>query len=242
MTNPDFIVKMSDRTLGGALRTSDLRKIKSKLDGRGFVLLPSDTCYSLAAYAAFDDTYGNINKILRRGKEPISLCASNYEEALKWVDRGSYAALAILENFTPGPITVVCAPSNSVLRKSRFFKNTIGDEECRIGMRISDSIVEREVSATSENYLITTVAVRDPKNNSVITDFERALEIVGAGIKAFGGAGWGAIEGRDFIGTHSTVVVAERNGAVKLIREGAISFREIEAASRMVPSTHYDEW
>lgn len=242
MSKPDFIITLSERTPGGSLRTSNLRRVRSKLMHQGFVVLPSDTCYSLAAYAAVDDTHKNINKILSRGNEPISLCAANFEEVLKWIDGSNYAALALLENFTPGPITVVCAPSESIRQHSRFFQNTIGDTKGEIGIRISDSVVERDVSATNENYLITTTAIRDPQTKRAVTDFGSALEIVEKGIAAFGGAGWGAIEGASFAKAHSTVVRASRDGTVHLIREGAIPFHEIEAASRITPSTHFDDW
>lgn len=242
MTKPEFVIRLSSRTAGGSLRTSDLRLIKSKLTAQGFVLLPSDTCYSLAAYAVYDDTHSNINKILSRGEEPISLCASNYEEALKWIDNSNHTAITLLEQFTPGPITVVCTTSDTVRQRVRFFRNAIAAKNGTIGMRISDSIVERQVSATNENYLITTTAVRDPASKRAITEFNKALEIVQRGIKAFGRAGWGAIEGGGFFERHSTVVEASREGRLQLIREGGIPFSKIEAASRIMPSTMYEDW
>lgn len=242
MSKPEFVIRKSDRTPAGSLRTSDVRRIRSKLMAQGFIVVPSDTCYSLAAYAAVDDTHKNINKILSRGNEPISVCAANIEEALKWIDGSNYAAISILEQFTPGPITLVCNPSEWAQGFSRFFSNTIGDKKGNIGIRISDSLIERDVAATSD-YLITTPAIRDPNNNhSIVTDFARALEIVESGIAAFGGAGWGAIEGDGFLQVHSTVVKANRDGTVHLIREGAIPLSEIEVAARIIPSTLFDDW
>jgi len=241
MSKPEFVILSSERTPGGALHTAALRRIRSKLQSQGFILLPSDTCYSLAAYAAFDNTHRNINTILSRGDDPISLCAANYEEALRWIDARNYVAQALLEHFTPGPITVVCAPSASVRHRTRFFNNTIGDTQGQIGIRIPDSFVERDVSATNSNYLITTTAVRDPQTKAAVTSFEKALDIVQRGIAAFGGAGWGAIQGNGFSGSHSTVVIANRGG-VKLIRAGAIAFDDIKTAATIMPSTVHEDW
>lgn len=241
MSEPDFVIPFSNRTRGGSLRTSDLRIVRSKLMAQGFALLPSDTCYSLAAYAAHDDTYANINKILSRDGSPISLCASDYETALKWIDNKNFVALTLLEQFTPGPITVVCSPSEALRPNSRFFEKTISATNNMIGIRIPDSVVERQVSATHDAYLITTVAVRNPTSKLVVTDFIEAVELVKRGIIAFGGAGWCAIEGGTFYDSHSTVVQANRNGA-QLIREGDIPFSKIESASKIMPSMAYEDW
>ena len=69
MNKPSFIIKHTDRTKSGALSTSNLQKIRQQFLWRGMILLPSDTCYSIASMAEGRDTYDRINLLLNRNKE-----------------------------------------------------------------------------------------------------------------------------------------------------------------------------
>ncbi len=66
MGKPDSIIKKIQRTDGKALPTSIIQQMRSKLLRGGFVLLPSDTCYSLGALAIDERSRKNINTILNR--------------------------------------------------------------------------------------------------------------------------------------------------------------------------------
>lgn len=208
---------------------------------QGFMLVPSDTCYSLATYAAFDTTFENVNKVLDRGAEPISLACSSYEEATSWMAHNT-AALAILQHFTPGPITMVVRASDRIREHASFFDRVINSQGQTIGLRVPDSVIERQVSETSDVYLTTTTAVIDPDTNAGVRDFQRAYDLVRSGIQRIGGAGWGAVEGRDFYARRSTVVKVNDDYSVEEIRAGDISMEDIRSVSEMMPSRYFDDW
>jgi L-threonylcarbamoyladenylate synthase len=140
----------------------------------------------------------------------------------------------LLERFCPGPITVVCKASSHGV-PAQFFNDTIAARNRTIGVRIPSSSVERAVAAATP-YPITTVAVRDPTSGDVVTHFETALEIVRSGTVAVGDPTWCAIKGNTFYNQHSTVVeVVEGAMRLRLVREGHISFDEVESYLRGLP-------
>lgn len=239
MSSASFVINLTERTRGGALSTSSVQKIKQCLLNNGFILLPSDTCYAVATLARDRSAQDRINTLLDRRMEPISLSFPDFERVEQWVTMTPVAA-ALLERFSPGPITVVCRASAKV--PEAFTSEVIRSEARTIGVRIPDSEAERQVAASTK-YLTTTVAVRNPRTREVIRDFQQALALVGKGADKIGDYGWGAVEGDEFYAGHSTVVlVSERDNGVKLLREGAIPFPEVLAASRMMPLWAIEDW
>jgi len=223
MSKPEFIVNSFHRTDGGALPTSLIQRVRSKLMRRGFVLLPSDTCYSLAALAVDEDTRRTVNSILQRKDWPISLAFSSDLAVQQLIEVDNTAAL-LLEWFTPGPITLVCKAKADV--SSALLCGAIGSPDRTIGVRIPDSRIERDVAASTK-FPLMSVAVRDPETGETIQDFDRACQVVSSGIDRFGHVGWGALEGDGFYASHSTVVRVGGSEGASLLREGDIPFEEI---------------
>jgi L-threonylcarbamoyladenylate synthase len=232
VTEPLFIHRRQDATPGGALPTRMIQQANRLLSEGGFVLLPSDTCYSLAALAVHDETYATINAVLRRPQLPLSVVFPSLRRAEQFVEI-SDTARTLFERFTPGPITVVSPATGRV--PPRFLTHAISSARGTIGARISDSIVERDVAASTA-YPLITAAVRDPGAGSAVRDFAEAFDIVRSGTEG-GRVSWGAIEGPIHFPDHSTVVgvVDER---VHLIREGYIPFSEILESLRETSLSH----
>ena len=237
MQEPEFIVSASERTRGGSLNTSRILQIRVGLLRRGFVLLPSDTCYSVAALAFDKRVHDNVNIVLNRERSPISLAFSNFAKVKDWIDLDPVTAI-LLERFTPGPITVVCKANLNV--PIDFTTHTIGSKGRTIGVRIPDSVVEREIAGCTR-YLITTVAVRNPKTGRIVQDFGQALDIVGKGMHRLGNTDWVAVEGGEFYASHSTVVQITED-RLKLLRQGDIPFDEIQAVSKTLPNWSLENW
>lgn len=237
---PSLIIRADERTQGSSLKTKSLQILKSTLQPRGFVMLPSDTCYSLATLPNEAEAFTRTNKVLQRAKDPVSLVFTNLDDVEKWT-KLTIGSAALLEQFTPGPITVVCQAGPNV--PPVFTTKGINSAQNSIGVRISDSQIEREVSNCTE-YPLTTVAVRDPQTKEAVTDFDKALDIVEAGIKkAKIQIEWCAIEGGKFYNKHSTVVrVNSESNKVELLREGDIPFTDIEKAYGMLPRRAYSDW
>ena len=223
MSRPEFTFDRMHRTDGGALPTSLIQRVRSKLVRRGFVLLPSDTCYSLAALAADDATRRAVNAALGRRDYPISLAFSSYLAVQQLIDVDNTTAL-LLECFTPGPITLVCKAKSDV--SSDLLSGAVGSPDRTIGVRIPDSRIERDVAACT-SFPLMSVAVREPETGEAVQDFNRACQMVDSGTDRLGHIGWGALEGDGFYATHSTVVRVHGPEGIRLIREGDIPFDEI---------------
>ncbi|MEI9994708.1 MAG: Sua5/YciO/YrdC/YwlC family protein [Rhizomicrobium sp.] len=239
MRKPDLIVGRDERTRNGALRTYIVQQARNSLLKQGFVLLPSDTCYSLAMLAADEAAHATVNRILNRKKAPLSLAFPSYLEVQGFVDMDAITA-ALLERFCPGPLTVVCRATDKLPEK--FLTHTIASTRHTIGVRIPDSIVERDIAA-STRYPLTTVAIRDPKTNVPVRDFGKAIEILSDGIAKVGDASWIAIEGGEFYSDHSTVVEAVGGAErVRLLREGDIPFRAILDIAQGISGLMLEGW
>lgn len=233
MTEPSFIISRDDRDPEGKLSPEQLARIVAVLQAPGFVLLPSDTAYSIATWLNTAEIRDDINRMLERDDQPISLAFPSPGDLLaQWVEP-SRIAEALLETFTPGPITVVC-------RASRLIPDEIVEEAWRsqnrtLGVRIPDSVEERQV-AEAGGVPITTVAVRDLENRvdgiiPGVTSFDRAMEIVRRGMDAIGGRPWCAVEGEiNSSGVTSTVVeVLDDSGMIRMVRDELSREGEIRA-------------
>ena len=242
MTGPDFVVKETARTMAGSLRTSDLRAIRSKLMAQGLVLLPGDTCYRLGSYAAYEESVEVLSSILSVKYSDIHLTAPNFESAIKWIDDSNFAATSLLEQLTPGPITVFCAPSSFAQDNSPSIRRLAADNSGKVGFRIPDSSIERDIASTNEHYLIASAPILHTETGEQIVEFQEALTNVEAQISRYGRAGWGAVEGRVCWSGPTSVVGVESTGAIHLLSEGVVPLEQIEACARLMPSTSFDDW
>lgn len=224
MSDPQSVINRMRRTSGRNLATSVVQEIRNRLLLGGFVLLPSDTCYSLGTIAKDEHARDNVNYVLGRGNDPVSIAFSSYQHVRQWV-KIDQATAALLEHFTPGPITLVCKAKDEVA--DHFLKHVIGSPDRTIGVRIPDSRIERDIAGCTE-HLLMTVAVRDPETDEAIQNFDDACEIVKTGIGDLKELGWDAIEGNKFYSSHSTVVRMGGVNGVQLIREGDIPFTLIQ--------------
>lgn len=241
MNKPVCIIKSLERTRNGSLFTSTIQQIRGILLARGFILLPSDTCYSIAALAIDKKVYTTINTLLNRKVEPFSLAFPNLSKVEEFVYLNAVSA-SLLETFTPGSLTIICNARQEVAIE--LTSEVLGFDNRTIGVRIPDSIIERDVASCTE-YPITTVAIRDPKDNKVVTNFEQAMEIVTKGTENLENATiWGAIiEDGEFSAAHSTVVrVYDGDERLKLLREGDIPFENIKSAANDTPFWAIEEW
>jgi L-threonylcarbamoyladenylate synthase len=234
---PERVFPIGDRTAGGALTSRELALVANKLLRRGFVLLPSDTGYSVAVIPHDADTRRFVNTLLGRPAGwPVSLAFSGMRSVRDYA-RLELGALHLLEAFTPGPITVVC-PVSAEPGRQRFAAQALGAPDLTIGVRIPDSAVERDVAACTP-YPITTAAVRDPAG-AIVQSFAEAVEILDSA--SLERTGWYAIEGTDrFRSKHSTVVRVS-GPTVELLRSGDIPFADIERISRELPAGAFENW
>lgn len=224
MGEAEFVIGKDERTRAGSLPGPVLENVAEIIQQGGFVLLPSDTCYSIAAQPPrSEDARRRINTLLGRTDIPISLAFSSWMATRQWIAQDTVVE-CLLKGFCPGPITVICA----ALHEERvlpvfWFEDSIKVMDRTIGVRIPDSVIERDVAACTE-FPITTVAVRtSPGYQDPIQDFPTAYDTVSAGLNNIAPMRWAAIEGSDFYLHNSTIVrVPGVNGVVDHVRAGDI--------------------
>jgi L-threonylcarbamoyladenylate synthase len=231
VSEPSLIVHRHERDPEGKLMPEHLTEIRRVLHDQGFVLLPSDTAYSVAAWPRTSRTRLQINEMLQRADEPLSLAFPSMEIVQQWTTPNALAD-RLLERFTPGPITVVRSASRHI--PADFTRELVGSLNHTIGVRIPDSAEERQVAAVGASP-VTTVPVQYVRvdGRSPVTSFPDALAIFAERVAAIDGApSWCAIEGTIQYQLTSTVVeILGESGSCKIKRPGAIPEAEIEACA-----------
>lgn len=236
----ETIIKIENRTANGALRSVDVARIKNCLLNHGLVILPSDTCYSLAGLAVSRQLPKKINQILKRNDEPISLAFPNFKMVEEYASLNIFTA-NLLETFTPGPITVICEANKDISQK--LASEVTRSKDYTLGVRIPDSFIEREI-ANCTKYPITTVAIRNNKKVP-LKNFVKAIEIVKRGIQAIDETiSLIAIEGDEKF-SESISTVAKYNKIkkkIEIIRSGSISKDEITSINSKYPIWGIEDW
>lgn len=228
MPEPALVIRSTEWEARGALQPRHLAEARRVLEAGGFVMLPSDTAYSVATWLTTTRIRGQVNQLLQRANEPISLAFPSARVARRWTADNEIVT-RLLERFTPGPITVVCAASPLI--PVAVTRDGLGSLNHTIGVRVPDSVVERQVAGVGSSA-ITTVPVRDLRASGKppVTGFEDAVSIIRDRAGAFGGAPWCAIEGEWRHPRTSTVVEILGDGAsYALRRQGAIPAEDIRA-------------
>jgi L-threonylcarbamoyladenylate synthase len=235
---PFPMVEPKDWTKAGSLPSWALLAVAVVFRQNGFVLLPSDTCYSVAT-AVKDNAPERINRLLNRDEEPVSLAFQNLKDVKRFIKLSDFSG-HIIERFTPGPITVVC-PARAA-KAEEYIQQALASPRGNIGVRIPDSAIERAVAGCTD-YPITTVAVRDHQSKKEVQDFDTAFGIVQAGMQKMGRSKWGAIRGELFYPKkHSTVVIIDENDRMELKRQGEIPYDVIQRTAQEPPRSRPEDW
>lgn len=228
MSDPSFVIRGDERDADGNLLPAHLAELRRVLQAGGFVMLPSDTAYSVATWLRTERTRRQINELLDRENEPLSLAFPSREVVKRWTAKNELAD-ELLERFAPGPITVVRTASRLV--PAAYTRELLGSLNHTIGVRIPQSVEERQVAGLGIS-VITTVPVRDldAPRKPPVSSFVAAVASIKDRIGAFEGAPWCAVEGEFRYTSMSTVVeVLGRGRSYTIKRKGVISPEEIRA-------------
>jgi tRNA A37 threonylcarbamoyladenosine synthetase subunit TsaC/SUA5/YrdC len=232
VSDPVLIVRRDDRDGEGNLLPGHLAEIRRVLEDRGFVLLPSDTAYSIAAWLRSEDMRRQLNAMLgREDDEPISVAFSSVQDVQGWTAENDFAD-ELLASFTPGPITVVRSAARRV--PVEFTKEILRSANHTLGVRIPNSAIERLVASVGSSP-VTTVPVRrlSEERPPPVTSFDEAVSIITERTEEVGAELWCAVEGEEIrYGRTSTVVEVLGEGRSYIIRRpGAIPEDEIQACA-----------
>lgn len=176
MTKP----KVFDLTGGMLLSHAHLFEIRRCLNRGGLCILPSDTCYSLSGIPMVRGIGRDIRAILEREGQPLSVTFGIQGMAERFVQL-SRAALQIIDDFTPGPVTIVVPLRIDLPNElAGALNEALMNPKREIAIRFPDSPVELQLSSELERP-ITTTAIRY-RNGDPVRSFGDAVDIVLDGI------------------------------------------------------------
>ncbi|MDI9624224.1 MAG: L-threonylcarbamoyladenylate synthase [Methanothermobacter sp.] len=116
-----------------------LKVARAILKDGGIVLYPTDTLYGLGVNAFDEEAVKRLYRLKRRPlNKPISICLHD----TKWIGRIAYLNPKIerlIKKLLPGPFTII-------LKKKNTISQILTGSSEKIGIRIPDNIISRELS------------------------------------------------------------------------------------------------
>jgi len=95
-------------------RKADIKEAADILRGGGLVIIPTETVYGIAADSANKKTIERLSEIKKRPKDkPFSLHLSLKKDVEKYATDILPAAYRLMDNFWPGPLTLVLKDKNN---------------------------------------------------------------------------------------------------------------------------------
>jgi len=178
----------------------------------GVIIFPTDTVYGMGADVKNEETINKVYQIKNRPKDkPLILFIEKKEEILKFVQKISLSAQKLINDFWPGPLTLIFKASLSA-------PQSVVSKEGKIGIRLPAHKIPCEIIKGSRIFLATTSAnisgEISPLNIEEISEnLKRRVDLIIDG-------------GETLLGEESTIVDVTFSPPL-LIREGWLSREKI---------------
>lgn len=190
-----------------------IKEICDFLKKGGIIAYPTETCYGLGADAFNEGAVERIISLKRReAGKPIAVISGNRETAINAFKIKSGVILKLVENFWPGPLTIVAESSIN-------FAKGIMSKDGMVGIRVSENSFARAIADEIGGFLTATSA-----NFSLEKECRSAEEV----IEAFKDKIEIVIDGGKSQSKGLSTVIEIRKDGYKILREGLISQNEIE--------------
>lgn len=192
---------------------SELNKIKEILDNDGVIIFPTDTVYGIACNCFSEKAIKKVFDIKKRPEnKPINVLSNNLDK-IKLVSKNINEKEKFLINkYMPGALTIILDKNEKVSDILTAGLDTIGVRipKNNISLRILEN-VSYPLATTSANISGDSAGIK-------ITDF----------LKEFDGVVDAIIDGGETdLKVASTIVRAESDNKLKIIREGTLKIKEM---------------
>lgn len=220
------------------LNPEQMREILRVISLGGVCLIPSDTGYSLATIPHAPLNIENLRNLLPHASTaPISLCFASRNMAKDYVKLSAKDERSF-DSFRYAPITLICPLING---KVRTHLTPVINTLNTLGVRISDSIIERQISLKIGRP-ITTCAVRN-ENGDIVRVFDDAIEILKARMKSIGKIiPFAAIKSPGIKYEKDSTIVSFIDPHVKILREGVIDPQDIIREAKGITQFDIEDW
>ena len=181
----------------------------------GVVAYPTETFYGLGALALRPDALARlVGAKGRPGDKPLPLIAADVAQVSAVASLDDPAALALAARFWPGPLTLV-------LPATAHLDATITGGGGTVGIRVPGAAMARELARLSGGPLVSTSA--NLSGERPVTSATALSPDLVARID-------GVVDGGPTPGGLPSTVVAVAGGTIRLVRDGAVAWPDIEAA------------
>lgn len=191
----------------------ELKNCVNVLKNGGIVIFPTETVYGIGTNANLMDSVKKIYEVKERPDEkPLSILLSSKKEIEKYAIISNEIERKIIENFMPGPITIILKRKKDILSHVSSGKDTIG-------IRIPDNNIILQILSKLQIPIVAPSANISGKPsgieiNQILNDFNNKVDI--------------CIDGGKCRISKGSTIVQVVNNEIKIIREGIITKEEIE--------------
>lgn len=189
-----------------------LQKISKIIKDGGIVIFPTETVYGIGTNGFNEESIRKIYEIKKRDfNKPISLLVSNMEMVNMVADNITDLEYKLMEEFWPGPFTII-------LKKKKIVPDILTANGNTVGVRMPSSIIARKLIEYAGVPIATPSAniSGNPSGTNIediISDFEGKVNyIIDGGVSKLGVA---------------STIVKVIDDIPHILREGSISEKQI---------------
>ena len=179
----------------------------------GLIVLPTDTVYGIGADAFDHDAVASLLAAKGRGREmppPVLVSAASTLDALA-VQVPAWAR-ALVEEFWPGPLTLVC-------RQQPSLQWDLGDTRGTVAVRMPDHEITREILERTGPLAVSSA---NRTGMPAATDADQAEDMLGAKVAVIVDAG-------ESPGGEASTIIDVTGERGRILRSGALGLEEINA-------------
>lgn len=147
---------------------ADLERAARAIQDGNLVVYPTETVYGLAADALDSAAVGRVFDAKGRDRsKPVSMAVPDVETALTYTNP-TERAVAFIEEFLPGPVTVIVERRSAV-------PDTLTAGSDRVGVRIPDHDVALALAAAAGPVTATSANVSGTGSNRTIEELDKKI-------------------------------------------------------------------
>lgn len=192
----------------------ELEKVVQTLNNNGVIIFPTETVYGIGGKATSRSVIDRVYNSKRRPRDKaVNILVSNINEIEKYAVISSDIERKIINNFMPGPITII-------LNKRADFGDDFTADNNTIGVRIPNNKIVNLILSNIDFPLIAPSANISGKPSGIkakdiIRDFENSVDII--------------IDGGDVKEGLSSTIVRVDGSDIQILRQGKITLEEIKS-------------
>ena len=195
------------------MNNDELEEVAEIIRNGGVVIFPTETVYGIGGNALNTETIKKIYEVKKRpSSKPLSILVKDKDEIGKYAQITSEIEKKIIDNFMPGPITLVLKKKENIIPEIV----TAGNDT--IGVRIPNNNIIAQVLKSCS------LPIAAPSANISGQPSSTKLEDV---IDDFNGKVDAMIDGGECTEKVSSTVVQVVDGKVRILREGVITIEDI---------------